>query len=348
MQFGLFLEFDCREELSQADAFSEAFRQVDMAEELEIPSVWLSERHFQPARSVLSAPTVIASAVATRTERVRIGIAVQVLPLTNPIRLAEEVATVDHISRGRLDFGVGRSGFLSAYEGYNIPYAESRGRFQECLDILIKAWTNPQFTFEGEYYSFHDVCVVPKPYQQPYPPLRMAATTGDTFPMVGDLGLPVFVGLRGNDVAELVDLLAQYREAWKMAGHPNAPDVALRIPIYAAETAQRARSDPKESTMASFRQLSSTLADSSGLAGTSLARDRAEQSRRLSQVTYDEVLEQRVAFGTPEALVERLQELMEVLGLSTVVAEVNPGGRLPTECVRDSIRLLGERVIPRL
>ena len=151
MHFGLSLEFDKRQELSQADAFDEAFRQVDLAEELGIRSVWLSERHFQPTRSVISSPMIIASAIAARTQHLRVGIAVQVLPLCHPLHLAEEVATVDHISRGRFDFGIGRSGFPAAYQGYNISYAESRGHFQACLDILLATWTKDRFTYEGEY-----------------------------------------------------------------------------------------------------------------------------------------------------------------------------------------------------
>ena len=97
--------------------------------------VWLAEHHFRPQRSVLASPLIISSALAARTSRIRIGLAVQVLPLTNPLRVAEEAAVVDHISKGRFDFGIGRSGFTRYYEAYNIPYAESRGRFLEALDV---------------------------------------------------------------------------------------------------------------------------------------------------------------------------------------------------------------------
>src|SRR5262249_42409361 len=103
MNFGMFTDFHIREHLSQEEAFDESFRQAEEAERLGMDSIWLAEHHFSPDRSVLASPIVIASSLATRTRKIRIGLAVQVLPLTNPLRIAEEAATVDHISKRRFD-----------------------------------------------------------------------------------------------------------------------------------------------------------------------------------------------------------------------------------------------------
>ena len=100
MDFGIFMEFEIRRGGDQATAFREGFDVVDAAEAWGLDGVWLGEMHFTPARSVLSAPIVVASSIATRTKRLRIGMAVQVLPLNNPLRIAEEAATVDQISAG--------------------------------------------------------------------------------------------------------------------------------------------------------------------------------------------------------------------------------------------------------
>src|SRR2546428_11733373 len=121
MNFGMFTDFHVREHMSQAEAFDESFRQVEEAEKLGIDSVWLSEHHFSPERSVLASPLVIASSLATRTRRVRIGLAVQVLPLTNPLRIAEEAATRDHINKGRFGFWGGRGGLTRHYQGFQVP-----------------------------------------------------------------------------------------------------------------------------------------------------------------------------------------------------------------------------------
>src|SRR5881398_4033918 len=173
MEFGCFTEFASPPGVREAAAFDESLDQMKAAEEMGFDAVWLAEIHFQKDRSVLAAPLIIASALAACTRRVKIGIAVQVLPLSHPLRLAEDVATVDHLTKGRLEFGVGRSGLPGHYQGFNIPYSESRQRFLETLEILIKAWTQDRFSYAGKHFHFQDVCIMPKPYQKPHPPMRI-------------------------------------------------------------------------------------------------------------------------------------------------------------------------------
>ena len=347
MEVGLFLTFDRKQDMSQADAFNQAFGEVDLAEEVGLHSVWLAEMHFAGERSVLSAPIVTASAIAARTKRLRMGTAVQVLPLTNPVRLAEEVATLDHISQGRFEFGIGRSGLARSYVGYNIPYSESQGRFHECLDIVVKAWTEDQFSYEGEYYTYHDVAVSPKPFQVPHPPIRMAAGSSETYPMVGRMGLPIFLSLRTVSIDDLKESVAQYRQAWHETGHPGEPDLALRIPVYVSQTMEKATSEPEEGIMAFFRRLG-TQVQESGNQGRPLDEERSERAGRLGEITYEQVLREKVAYGTPDAVAERFLELQEQLGIALVIAEVNTGTRLPADRILNSIRLLGEEVAPRL
>src|SRR6476619_5560035 len=161
MEFGMFHEFQRLPGASDASAFADSFAQIDAAERMGLDAMWLAELHFNPERSVLASPLILAAAIAARTKRMKIGTAVEVLPLCHPLRLAEEVATVDQISHGRLIFGVGRSGFPRTYEAYGVPYGESRDRFAETLEILKRAWTEPQFSYKGKYYSFDNVAVTP-------------------------------------------------------------------------------------------------------------------------------------------------------------------------------------------
>jgi alkanesulfonate monooxygenase SsuD/methylene tetrahydromethanopterin reductase-like flavin-dependent oxidoreductase (luciferase family) len=340
MDFGMFTDFHIRKGMTQAEAFAESFSQVEAAEKLGMDAVWLAEHHFSPDRSVLASPLIIASAIAARTSRIRIGLAVQVLPLTNPLRIAEEAATVDHISQGRFDFGVGRSGLTRYYQGYNVPYAESRGRFLEALEIIGKAWQQEQFSYDGEYFSFRDVIVVPKPYQQPHPPIRVALASADTFALIGGMGYPVFVSAN-TPTPQLRERLAQYRQAWREAGHSGPPDVALRIPAYVAETAERARSEPEATTMHAIQYGASELSPSAA------NQEIADRLQRMASVPYDDILKQRLMYGTPEAVTERLQHYHEELGISSVVLETNYGGQLPYDRVINSIRLLTEKVIPK-
>src|SRR5438874_10486186 len=151
MEFGSFMEFPPVGEAGESAAFDQALAEVEAAERYGLDAVWLAELHGAPERSVLSSPMMLASAIAARTSRVKIGIAVQVLPLSHPLRLAEEAATVDQISHGRLIYGIGRSGVVRTYENYGISYGESRERFAETLEILKLAWIEPSFCYVGKY-----------------------------------------------------------------------------------------------------------------------------------------------------------------------------------------------------
>ena len=259
MEFGLFTEFEAPAGMSHATAFDESLAQMKAAEALGLDAVWLAEIHFQKDRSVLSSPLVVAAALAACTRRIKIGIAVQVLPLSHPLRLAEDVATVDHLSKGRLEFGIGRSGLPGHYQGFNIPYSESRERFLEALEILTKAWTQDRFSHEGKYFQFRDVCAMPKPYQKPHPPIRMAATTEETYPLVGRMGLPIFVAPRTISISELKGFIGGYDRGWAAAGHAGRGDVALSMPVYVAATDRQAREEAVASTMHFFRTISEAL-----------------------------------------------------------------------------------------
>src|SRR5260221_11090982 len=111
----------------------------------------------------------------------KIGTAVQVLPLCHPLRLAEEVATVDQLSEGRLIFGVGRSGFAHTYKTYGVDYAESRERFSETLEIVKRAFTEERFSHKGKYFTYDNARLAPKPLQQPCPEIPVPPASPDTY-----------------------------------------------------------------------------------------------------------------------------------------------------------------------
>ncbi len=339
MNLGMFSMFTLRDGASQAETFHEWLGLAELAEEAGLDTVWLGESHFRPQRAVLSSPLVVAAAVAARTRRIGIGIAVQVLPLANPVRIAEEAAIVDHLSKGRLIFGVGRSSFLESYAGYNVDYAESRPIFMECLEIIQRAWNQECFSYDGKYYQFHDVRLVPRPYQQPHPPMRMAVESRETFGIAGNLGLPIFIRYQ-LDVSELQQLLAEYQEARHAAGFPGPNDVNLQIPVYVAETREKALAEPRATTARALenrRRMLQGAADAEAL----------DRLTRLSQESYEEMLK-RTAYGTPEMVVERLLEFRETFRLTGFSLDFNPGGQLPYELVVNSMRLMGERVKPKL
>src|SRR5919199_245247 len=305
MDFGIFLDFVRRPGGTQEETFKESFDLVDLAEAAGVDTVWLGEMHFNPNRSVLSAPIIVACSIATRTKRLRVGMAVQVLPLIHPLRIAEEAATVDQISQGRFEFGVGRSGNVRAYDTMGIDYEESRERFQEALDIILKAWSGETFSYEGKYNHITNARLSPLPYQKPHPKVRIASTTEDSFSRVGRLGFPIFLSMRGMEVE-----------------------------------------DPKETIEAYFQRMRRIFDEGLGRPGTEYWERRQRRIAQLEKLTYEEILETKVIFGSPERVIDRLSQFKEMLGLTGFTAELNPGGLLPPEAVHRSLKLLTEEVMP--
>ena len=340
MEFGMFHEFPSLPGRTESEAFDEAMEQVDAAEESGLDVMWLAELHFEPRRSVLSAPLSIASAIAARTRRMKIGIAVQVLPLCHPLRLA------DQISNGRLIFGVGRSGVAQTYEAYGVSYAESRDRFREILDIIEQAWTKPTFSYEGKYHRFKDVAVVPKPYQKPTPPIRIAASTPDTFPAIGRRGAAIFASVRHTTWPDLARQVESYHEAWRAAGHPGQGQVFVSAPTYIAETEDRARSEPKESIMHFYHEQANLLEGAARLVDPETAARRMRRVDQLRGLRYEDGLQNHALAGTPAQVAERLERLQQEIGLSGILAELNCGGLIPHRQVLTALQLLCAKVKP--
>ncbi len=347
MDFGIFLDFQLRKGGTQKEAFRESFELVDLADEMGLDTVWLAESHFNQNRP-LAAQLVIASSIATRTKRLRVGTAVQVLPLVHPLRIAEEAATVDQISEGRFELGVGRSGNVRAYDAMGIDYEESRERFQEALDIIMKSWSGEPFSYEGKYNHITNATVSPLPYQKPHPKVRIASTTDDSFSRVGRLGFPIFLSLRGMDVEELQTNLQDYHKAWREAGHPGeGGDISVRFPMYIAPTDEEAVEEPKETIEAYFQRMRRLFDEGfGGSGGSDYWERRQKRLERLEKLTYEEILETKVIFGSPDRVIDRLGQFKEMLGLTGITVELNPGGMLPPEAVQRSLRLLTQEVMP--
>jgi alkanesulfonate monooxygenase SsuD/methylene tetrahydromethanopterin reductase-like flavin-dependent oxidoreductase (luciferase family) len=227
-----------------------------------------------------------------------------------------------------------------------VPYAESQARFREGLEIIRQAWKGEPFSYEGEFYRVNNATVAPRPYQDPHPPIRMAATSEETFPAAGRMGLPIFIGLRATEIPDLQAQLAPYRQAWREAGHPGHPSVYLRIPVYVSPTAEGAREEPRESLAAFFARQTELARSAVGRAGAGPADRRHFQAERMANLSYDDILAKKVVFGTASRVIDRLIQLREELGLDGVVAELNPGGRIPPELETRSLQLLTHEVMP--
>jgi alkanesulfonate monooxygenase SsuD/methylene tetrahydromethanopterin reductase-like flavin-dependent oxidoreductase (luciferase family) len=343
---GLFLE-ELRTGATDAEFFRELIQTADAVEEWGLDGVWLGEIHFLPSRSVLSSPLVTAAALVTRTRRICVGTAVHVIPLRNPLGVAEDVATLDHLSGGRFEFGIGRSGSPRAYDLLGIPYAESQGRLFEALEVMREAWKGKTFSFRGTYFDVADATVAPRPLQTPHPPVRIAALNPGSFVRAAELGLHIFVGLRGTDISVLRGHIERYQETWRAAAHPGEGSVYLRIPLFAGPTDTAAIEASRESIAYYFRRQSEMARTGTG-SGTRTTGERLAQADELAGLSYDHILRERVVVGSAATLVARLSELSRELHLDGIIVEPNAGGMIPLEPMMQSLRILAEEVAPKL
>jgi alkanesulfonate monooxygenase SsuD/methylene tetrahydromethanopterin reductase-like flavin-dependent oxidoreductase (luciferase family) len=192
MKFGLFYQLPSAPTQHVVARYEETIEQIVYAEALGFDAAWLAELHFNPLFSVMPAPLLLAAALAQRTTRIRLGTAVLLLPLQHPLRTAEEAAVVDLLSQGRLELGVGRGMITIHFQGFNVPREESRARFEEALTLINQAWTQETCSFDGKLFQVPPTAVVPKPWQKPHPPLRIAANSPETAVFAGEQGYSVF------------------------------------------------------------------------------------------------------------------------------------------------------------
>lgn len=154
--------------------YERALQRIEVMDQTGYDAVWLTEHHFNDY-SVCPTIPVMGAFAAARTKNLRIGTGVTLAALYHPLRLAEEIALLDILSRGRVNWGAGRGFDLREFRVFGVPPQESQARFREAVDIVLQAWRNQRLTYRGQFFSFEDIEVLPKPLQQPHPPVWVAA-----------------------------------------------------------------------------------------------------------------------------------------------------------------------------
>ena len=203
-------------------------------------AVWLAEHHFS-SFSVCPSVHMMGVMAAARTKRLRIGTAVSLAPFYNPLRLAEEVALLDVLSGGRVNWGAGRGFERSEFKAFGIPGEESSPRFHEAVDIVLKAWTNDKLSYQGKYFNYDGVEVLPKPLQTPHPPVWMAATSLPAIDWAASKGFSILMDPHSSR-ADLIAKRRYYGEKLAAAGHSDAGRVIPMARLVAIdETAEKAR-----------------------------------------------------------------------------------------------------------
>src|SRR5215471_11178339 len=285
---------------------------------------------------------MILAAAAQRTQRIRLGTAVTLLPLHNPVKMAEDAATLDVLSSGRLEFGVGRGAAPIYFAGYNVSQEETRERFEESLEVILRAWTSERLSYQGKYWHIEDLLLTPKPVQKPHPPIRIAANSPETFAIAGREGFPIFASPLINPPEKLREYLAVHRETLKN----QKQDVALAFPVHVSESREQARRECEASLMHFFSmagELIKPLAD----APVKTFEAYAQLQERVKKASFEGVDRNFGVFGDPDYCVERINAIRQDFPMEEFIAYFNQGGLIDHATVRRSMQLFAKEVMPR-
>ena len=347
MKFGLFYQMQWPEHKTQEQVFAELTEEVQFAEKLGFHSVWIAEHHFT-RYGIAPSPLQLATYLAAKTSTIRLGTSISVLPFHNPVLLAEEVAMLDVLSGGRVDFGVGRGLAGGAeYLSMNVASEESEGRFAEMLDVLPGLWTTPDFCHEGRYYRVKNVTVLPRPVQKPYPPVYVGVTrTESRIREAVDHGWQVVTGVTIS-YDDHLEIRRKYRLLAAQQGKDVEPSQSpFFYHTYVAETAQEAREGPRDGLMWMYRMMDFRRSSTHGreLSGGFLdwVRDHPEPSISLQHVS-----EKQAFFGTPSEVADRIRELRDVHNVQYYGCDFSFGGNDHGKIMR-TMELFAAKVMPQL
>jgi alkanesulfonate monooxygenase SsuD/methylene tetrahydromethanopterin reductase-like flavin-dependent oxidoreductase (luciferase family) len=341
-------------DVSEYQLFQNILTQVSFAEEMGFEGVWFMEHHFAPEQSHSSAPDMILAALSQRTSKMRLGLAVVLTPVHHPLHTAERVATLDLLSGGRVELGVGRSGHPFQLTPFGVTLDDSRGMWEESLAILPKAWTEEIFSHQGKYYQIPSREVVPKPLQKPHPPLWGACNQEDTAYMTGKMGFGCLV-ITHRGVERAYKLISLYKEAIEQAepqGRFIHNHVAANTLAYCGEDRQAARTRGAE-LLDWYRQMQ-RMREERNWQEVALEEVPDDYKFHLSKgadagsgdnVTGRDLVEAgRFPMGSPEDCIKFIEQFAAI-GVEELMFNFQLGPVTDAE-VMESIRLFGKQVIP--
>jgi alkanesulfonate monooxygenase SsuD/methylene tetrahydromethanopterin reductase-like flavin-dependent oxidoreductase (luciferase family) len=330
VRFGYQLDFRNPPESGRSFAtlYRDSLEQVELAETLGFDSIWLTEHHFTDD-GYLPAMLPAAAAIAARTKRVTIGTFVLLAPFQHPLKLAEDAAVVDVISNGRLRLGLGQGYRQEEFDGFGVSRAERLGRTLETIEILKLAWTGERFSFEGKYFRFKDVRVLPTPVSRPYPELLWGAGAPKAIRRAARMGLS-FACVGGRKEMGI------YTEALNQAGR-NPADFSLvnsRV-VYIAATAQEAWQEVGDALMYQAEHYGRWLSKAAGTTDMSKVLIRPDPER----------LKHTSILGPPEEVRTRIAEVIESGPITDLITVAQLPGLDPAKA-RRSLERFGREVLP--
>ncbi len=330
-----------------ANLYRDILEEVEFADSAGFHAAWFAEHHFFAYGGAIPSAILLATAAAARTRRLRIATGVVQLPINHPIRVAEQVAMLDSISGGRAIFGIGRGFERAEYDAFNIPMEESRARFNEAHDLIIRAWQGERFSFDGRFFRVRDTEIVPQPLQKPHPPIYLAAIiTEESFLWAGRMGYNLMYVPIVSTRDEMRERFAIYHRARADAGHdPKTAEIMVELHFYMGESAAQAKDYPRpfvqqfHRSAADANRVEADAAQYKGYGGL------AAKFEELAE-HYDHIYPERAIFGDEEQILARFAELAE-MGVTEIALKINFGGMPQREIMR-SLERFASRVLPKI
>jgi natural product biosynthesis luciferase-like monooxygenase protein len=323
---------------SITDFYRQVLELLEHSEEAGFDSAWLNEHHFHAFGGMIPNPPVALAAIAARTKRIRLGTSIAILPLHNPIELAESYAMLDQISEGRLEFGVGRGYLKHDYDVMAVNWDEGHDRMFEGLQVILQAWQHQPFSFHGRFYHYENASVWPVPVQRPHPPIWGAATrTAESFEWFGKHGFDLLTLMHLKSLDEQASLVQVYRDAAAAAGRDSAAvRVSTHFSVYCAES----RAEARREFLAAHAVTSSHFVAARAHSGATVPTSEHLPPEQLME-------EGRVCVGTPDECLRVIRQARDAIGLTGVDGSFIFGS-IDYRKARRSMDLFASEVIPSL
>ncbi len=346
VRFGHYSVFQCPPWMEPGQVMREELERAELAEELGFDDVWVPEQHFSPY-CLCGDALAMAGVIASRTSRVQVGTAVVNLTFTHPLRFAERVAMLDHVTGGRVEVGVGRGYQFPQYGVMGVPIDHTREIFDEALDIVLAAWEPEEQTYNGTWFQLPSVRLWPVPVRRPDEILLHAVSSPDSLRASIARGLPGLLARPFNPLAEQVEEFGRYRTELVAAGRDPEPflDRATVLKYaFVAETKQEAHAIARDAMEWDFQILQSLTTPTT----TEMPKGYDLYERRggrLPDFQYDDWAENVLLFDDPDGVAEKIQMLADA-GVRRILLWMGVGGVAHEHVVR-SMQLFAEEVAPR-
>ncbi len=318
MKFGVLQFFSWKNRAAKpVDIYGSALERIRIMDRTGYDCVWLAEHHFSDY-SICPSVHMMGTWVAAHTERIRIGMAVSLAAFYHPLRLAEEVALLDVLSGGRVNWGAGRGFDQTEFRTFGVVPEESYARYREAVDIVQAAWTHERLSYHGTFHQFEDVEVLPKPLQQPHPPVWLAASSPDAVRGAAESGHAILMDPHASH-ADIGVKYRLYRGTMQQNGFdPDARNTPMARLISIADTEEEATEIARKGAgwlVASYVN--------PGKFGGKTPTGFADATQEDPVEAY---LRDRVITGTPESVRDKLEELAETIELKYLLcAPLSPG-----------------------